>query len=120
MTVDLDTASPCCSAEAQADCCEPSEKAECCTPESSSCGCSAGNFDAEEIRAAVRSRYGAAPTSVSGGAEPLRRQAQGAGGGGPRPQARGRFAVSDVIADEDMDEATCADMAHGRAVSPGH
>ena len=57
--------SDCCGAEAQAECCEPTDKAECCTPESSSCGCSAGEADGEEIRDAVRSRYAAAATSVA-------------------------------------------------------
>jgi arsenite methyltransferase len=63
------TASDCCSTEAQADCCEPTDKADCCSPESSSCGCSAGEAGGEEIRDAVRSRYAAAATSVSAGAE---------------------------------------------------
>jgi len=62
-------ASICCSPEAQADCCEPTDKAECCEPESSSCGCSAGDADGEQIRDAVRTRYAAAATSVSVGAE---------------------------------------------------
>ena len=61
--------SACCSTEAQADCCEPTDKAECCAPESSSCGCSAGEASGEEIREAVRTRYAAAATSVSAGAE---------------------------------------------------
>jgi SAM-dependent methyltransferase len=59
----------CCAPEAQAECCEPSDKAECCEPESASCGCSAGEAEGEEIRDAVRSRYAAAATSVSDGAE---------------------------------------------------
>jgi arsenite methyltransferase len=63
------TDSSCCSTEAQADCCEPTDKADCCSPESSSCGCSAGEASGEEIRDAVRSRYAAAATSVSAGAE---------------------------------------------------
>jgi arsenite methyltransferase len=62
-------ASSCCSTKAQADCCEPTDKADCCSPESSSCGCSAGEASGEEIRDAVRSRYGAAATSVSAIAE---------------------------------------------------
>ena len=37
----------------------------CCSPESSSCGCSAGQPDAEEVREAVRARYGAAATAVN-------------------------------------------------------
>jgi arsenite methyltransferase len=61
--------SSCCSTEAQADCCEPTDKADCCSPESSSCGCSAEEASGEEIRDAVRSRYAAAATSVSAGAE---------------------------------------------------
>ncbi len=56
--------STCCAPERQAGCCEPSEKAECCEPESSSCGCSAGRSEGEEIREAVRSRYGDAAESV--------------------------------------------------------
>jgi arsenite methyltransferase len=63
------TDSSCCSTEAQADCCEPTDKADCCAPESSSCGCSAGEASGEEIRDAVRSRYAAAATNVSAGAE---------------------------------------------------
>jgi SAM-dependent methyltransferase len=59
----------CCGPEQQADCCEPEAKAECCTPDSSTCGCSAGEADGEEIRDAVRTRYAAAATSVSSGAE---------------------------------------------------
>jgi ubiquinone/menaquinone biosynthesis C-methylase UbiE len=62
-------ASSCCSTEARADCCEPTDKADCCAPESSSCGCSAGDASGEEIRDAVRTRYAAAATSVSAGAE---------------------------------------------------
>ena len=38
------------------------------------------------------------------------RQAQGARRGGARAAPGGRFAVSDVIADPDMDDATRADM----------
>jgi SAM-dependent methyltransferase len=57
----------CCSSEAQATCCEPAEKAECCSPESSSCGCSAGDSEAEEVRESVRARYAAAATSVEAG-----------------------------------------------------
>jgi arsenite methyltransferase len=60
-------ASSCCSAEAQADCCEPTDKAECCSPDSSSCGCSAGQAEPEDVREAVRARYAAAATSVSSG-----------------------------------------------------
>jgi arsenite methyltransferase len=66
---DPDISSSCCAPEAQADCCEPEAKADCCEPESSSCGCSAGEAGGEEIRDAVRSRYAAAATSVSAGAE---------------------------------------------------
>jgi hypothetical protein len=62
-----DTAtSTCCHPEQQADCCQPSEKADCCEPESSSCGCSVGQSEGEEIREAVRSRYAAAAESVTG------------------------------------------------------
>ena len=57
--------SACCAPEQQATCCEPSEKSECCEPESSSCGCSAGQSEGEEIREAVRSRYAAAAESVT-------------------------------------------------------
>jgi arsenite methyltransferase len=57
--------SACCAPEQQAECCEPSDKAECCEPESSSCGCSAGQDEGEEIREAVRSRYAAAAESVT-------------------------------------------------------
>ena len=57
--------STCCAPEQQADCCEPSAKADCCEPESSSCGCSAGRSDGEEIREAVRTRYAAAAESVT-------------------------------------------------------
>ncbi len=64
-TADAPT-STCCAPEQQADCCEPSEKDECCSSESSSCGCSAGQVDGEEIREAVRARYAAAAESVAG------------------------------------------------------
>jgi SAM-dependent methyltransferase len=57
--------STCCAPEQQSDCCEPSEKAECCEAESSSCGCSAGQGEGEEIREAVRSRYAEAAESVT-------------------------------------------------------
>jgi SAM-dependent methyltransferase len=57
--------STCCPPEQQTDCCKPSEKAECCEPESSSCGCSAGQDEGDEIREAVRSRYAAAAESVT-------------------------------------------------------
>ena len=66
---DPGASSSCCAPEAQADCCEPEAKADCCEPESSSCGCSAGEVDGKEIRDAVRTRYAAAATSVSAGAE---------------------------------------------------
>jgi arsenite methyltransferase len=59
------TTSTCCPPEQQSDCCEPSEKAECCGPESSSCGCSAGQDEGQDIRGAVRSRYAAAAKSVT-------------------------------------------------------
>jgi len=62
-------ASACCAPEQQADCCEPSAKSKCCAPESSSCDCSAGGADGEEIREAVRTRYGAAAQSVDSGAD---------------------------------------------------
>ncbi|HWB70002.1 MAG TPA: arsenite methyltransferase [Solirubrobacterales bacterium] len=67
---ELDNAavSDCCPAEAQTECCEATEKDECCAPESSSCGCTAGRSDAEEVRAAVRSRYAAAATGVEAAA----------------------------------------------------
>jgi arsenite methyltransferase len=61
--------SDCCAPEQQGDCCEPSAKAECCTPESSTCGCSAGEANGEEVREAVRRRYAAAAQSVSAGSE---------------------------------------------------
>ena len=64
-TTDDTATSTCCAPEQQADCCEPSDKAECCDSESSSCGCSAGRGDDEEIREAVRSRYAAAAESVA-------------------------------------------------------
>ncbi len=57
--------STCCAPERQATCCEPSEKAGCCSADSSSCGCSAGQSDGEEIREAVRTRYGAIARSAS-------------------------------------------------------
>ncbi len=60
-------ASACCSSEAEATCCEPAAKDGCCSSESSSCGCSAGQPDAEEVREAVRARYGAAATAVNAG-----------------------------------------------------
>lgn len=60
-----DATSTCCATEQQVDCCEPSEKADCCEPESSSCGCSAGQDQGEEIREAVRSRYAEAAESVT-------------------------------------------------------
>lgn len=59
------TTSTCCAPEQQASCCEPSEKAGCCEPESSSCGCSAGQLESEDVREAVRSRYAAAAESVT-------------------------------------------------------
>ncbi len=62
---DAAATSTCCAPEHQAECCEPSDKAECCEPESSSCGCSAGRSEGEEIREAVRSRYAAAAESVT-------------------------------------------------------
>jgi arsenite methyltransferase len=57
--------STCCPPDQQTACCEPSEKAECCEPESSSCGCSAGQGEGEDIREAVRSCYAAAAESVT-------------------------------------------------------
>jgi ubiquinone/menaquinone biosynthesis C-methylase UbiE len=61
----------CCSTEAQASCCEPTDKAACCGESAADggCGCSAGeaNDDPDAIREAVRARYAAAATSVSGG-----------------------------------------------------
>jgi arsenite methyltransferase len=59
--------SGCGSSEAQAECCEPSDKAGCCSPDSSTCGCSAGQTDADDVREAVRARYAAAATSVDSG-----------------------------------------------------
>jgi arsenite methyltransferase len=59
------TTSTCCAPEQQTDCCEPSEKADCCSEDSSSCGCSAGKAEGEEIREAVRARYAAAAESVA-------------------------------------------------------
>jgi SAM-dependent methyltransferase len=50
---------------ATSTCCAPERQADCCEPESSSCGCSAGQSDAEEVREAVRSRYAAAAESVT-------------------------------------------------------
>jgi arsenite methyltransferase len=61
--------SDCCAPEQQGDCCKPSAKAECCDPESSTCGCSAGEANGEEVREAVRRRYAAAAQSVSAGSE---------------------------------------------------
>ena len=57
--------STCCAPEQQADCCEPTDKAECCSAESSSCGCTAGQSEAEDVREAVRSRYAEAAESVT-------------------------------------------------------
>jgi SAM-dependent methyltransferase len=63
----------CCSTDAQATCCEPGDKVACCGESAAggSCGCSAGQSsdDPDAIREAVRARYAAAATSVSGGAE---------------------------------------------------
>ncbi len=60
-------AGECCSSETQATCCEPAEKDGCCSSGFSSCGCSAGQPDADEVRDAVRARYAAAATSVNAG-----------------------------------------------------
>ncbi len=62
--------SECCAPERQADCCEPSAKAGCCAQESSTCGCSAGEADGQEIREAVRIRYAAAAQSVDARTDP--------------------------------------------------
>ena len=43
---------------------------DCCAPESSSCGCSAGQAEAGEVREAVRARYAAAAKSVDVDADP--------------------------------------------------
>jgi arsenite methyltransferase len=64
-TTDEPVTSNCCAPEQQSDCCEPTDKADCCEPESSSCGCSAGGSDGEEVREAIRSRYAEAAESVT-------------------------------------------------------
>jgi ubiquinone/menaquinone biosynthesis C-methylase UbiE len=56
----------CCSAKAQSECCEPSEKESCCPPETSTCACSAGAPEPDEIRESVRERYAMAALAVSG------------------------------------------------------
>jgi len=43
---------------------------DCCAPESSSCGCSAGQAEAGEVREAVRARYAAAAKSFDVDADP--------------------------------------------------
>ncbi len=62
-----DTASSCCSAEAQETCCEPEAKGECCdATHGDGCGCGAGQRDeATDVQEAVRERYAAAARSVS-------------------------------------------------------
>jgi arsenite methyltransferase len=65
--------SDCCSPEAQVTCCDPTDKAACCGEPAAGggCGCAAGQSAGEPdaIREAVRARYAAAATSVSGGQE---------------------------------------------------
>ena len=69
------TTESCCSPAAQETCCEPEAKHECCGPdhESGTCGCSPGAKsvpdDQDELRAAVRERYGAAATAAGDQAE---------------------------------------------------
>ena len=129
-----DGPSACCAAEQQATCCEPDEKAECCG-HSQRCGCDAGSPapEATGVREQVRERYAAAARSVAerrAGGEPAvtacskpavsTTDASGEqvfGGALYEPgeaarvlRAGGRLAISDVIADEDMDDATRADM----------
>ena len=57
----------CCSAEARQSCCEPEAKADCCGQGGSSCGCSAGQAEAEDVRETVRERYAAAAVAVEEG-----------------------------------------------------
>jgi hypothetical protein len=97
-----DAEASCCSTEAQATCCEPTDKAECCGESASggSCGCSAG---------------GSTTAGTDGDDLPDTATMVSLGCGNPTAVAAlvksgGRFAVSDVVADEDMDAATKADM----------
>ena len=87
----------CCAPEAQASCCEPEDKAGCCG-HGDGCGCSAGE-------APVINLSGDKPKVLAEAARVLR--------------PGGRFAVSNVIADPDMDEATRADMAAWRGCIAG-
>ena len=58
----------CCSPEAQESCCEPQAKADCCgVGAESSCGCSAREPKAQDVRETVRERYAAAAVSVQEG-----------------------------------------------------
>ena len=66
---ELSEPTSCCSQEAQMTCCEPSEKASCCdTPAAGeSCGCSAGQTEAPDIRETVRGRYAEAARALARG-----------------------------------------------------